>query len=247
MASPEHSADYADLGDFVAVPHIETKPFFLTSEFAVVAAALAALGVTAAMSEVVDALQFWLLATALVTGYLFSRGFSKAAAPSRSWDPRETLLERWGTDSGGGGVLRRNDGGSRGQTNDEEETREMSTVQREDYGSRGGVSQGYGYGPSYGYGRGFGMRQSLPIETKPFFLTSEFWAAVAAIVGLAIGAGTSEQIDARLFWQLATAITIGYMISRGIAKSGTKSRSWDPREDLMDRVRPGRDREGAAS
>jgi hypothetical protein len=82
-----------------------------------------------------------------------------------------------------------------------------------------------------------GMRQTFPIETKPFFLTSEFWGSVALIVGLAIGAGTSEDIDTRLFWILATAITAAYVVSRGIAKSGTKSRSWDPRDDLMQGAR----------
>ncbi len=109
----------------------------------------------------------------------------------------------------------------------------MSTMTREEYGTQRGPM-----GPMYGgYGRGFGMRQAFPVETKPFFLTSEFWGSVALIVGLAIAAGTSDQIDARLFWTLATAITIGYVISRGIAKSGTKSRSWDPREDLMQGAR----------
>jgi hypothetical protein len=82
-----------------------------------------------------------------------------------------------------------------------------------------------------------GMRQALPIETKPFFLTSEFWGSIALIVGLAIAAGTSDDIDARLFWILATAVTAAYVISRGIAKSGTKSRSWDPRDDLMEGAR----------
>ena len=87
-------------------------------------------------------------------------------------------------------------------------------------------------GPVYGYGRGWGMRPQYPIETKPFFLTSEFWGSLALIVALAIGAGTSDDIDARLFWILATAITGAYVISRGIAKSGTRSRAYDPREDL---------------
>ncbi len=95
----------------------------------------------------------------------------------------------------------------------------------------------YGYGPSMGYGLGYRMRPVHPVETKPFFLTSEFWGTVALIIGLAITAGTSESVDARLFWILATGITAAYLLSRGIAKSGTKSRSWDPREELMDRAR----------
>jgi hypothetical protein len=101
--------------------------------------------------------------------------------------------------------------------------------------------QGYGYGRpmrgGWGYG-GYGMmRPSFPIETKPFFLTSEFWGAAILIVGAAIAASSSDDIDAQGFWTLAAAVTIGYILSRGIAKSGTKSRSWDPREDLMTRAR----------
>jgi hypothetical protein len=188
---------------------METKPFFVTTEFVAALAALAALAVTAASSETLDAGLVWPLATAIVAGFVFSRGFAKAGAPSRSFDPRE----HW-----------------RPSNHDEEETAHMSTMTREQqYGGQAG--------PMYGYGRGLGMRQAIPIETKPFFLTSEFWGSIALIVGLAIAAGTSDTIDARLFWQLATAITIGYVISRGIAKSGTKSRSWDPREDLMQGAR----------
>ena len=91
---------------------------------------------------------------------------------------------------------------------------------------------GWGYGGSYGM-----MRPSFPIETKPFFLTSEFWGSVILIVGAAIATSSSDDMDARAFWTIATAVTIGYLLSRGIAKSGTKSRSWDPREELMTRAR----------
>ena len=101
------------------------------------------------------------------------------------------------------------------------------------YGYRGGPMRG-----GWGYGGGYGMmRPSFPIETKPFFLTSEFWGAVLLIVGAAIATGSSDDMDARAFWTIATAVTIGYLLSRGIAKSGTKSRSWDPREDLMQGAR----------
>ena len=69
-------------------------------------------------------------------------------------------------------------------------------------------------------------------ETKPFFLTSEFLAFVLLLMGLGIGASTSGDMDTRLFWILATVATVGYMLSRGIAKSGSRSRARDPREDL---------------
>jgi hypothetical protein len=75
-------------------------------------------------------------------------------------------------------------------------------------------------------------RTSYTSETKPFFLTSEFLVFVLFEMGLGIGASTSPQVDARLFWILTTAATAFYMLSRGIAKAGTRSRAHDPREDI---------------
>jgi hypothetical protein len=69
-------------------------------------------------------------------------------------------------------------------------------------------------------------------ETKPFFLTSEFLAFVLLLMGLGIGASTTSDVDSRLFWILATIATVAYMLSRGIAKAGSRSRARDPREDL---------------
>jgi hypothetical protein len=75
-------------------------------------------------------------------------------------------------------------------------------------------------------------RTQYTTETKPFFLTSEFLVYVLFLMGLAIGAGTADTVDARLFWILATVATSFYMLSRGIAKSGSRSRAYDPREDI---------------
>jgi hypothetical protein len=69
-------------------------------------------------------------------------------------------------------------------------------------------------------------------ETRPFFVTSEFLVYVLLLMGLGITAGSSESVDARFFWEWATLASIAYMLSRGLAKSGSRSRSWDPREDL---------------
>jgi hypothetical protein len=69
-------------------------------------------------------------------------------------------------------------------------------------------------------------------ETRPFFMTSEFLAYVLLLMGLGITASISPSIDARFFWEWATLATIAYMLSRGFAKSGTRSRAWDPREDM---------------
>jgi hypothetical protein len=69
-------------------------------------------------------------------------------------------------------------------------------------------------------------------ETKPFYLTSEFLVFALYLMGLAIAAGTDATIDARFFWIATTAVVIGYMLSRGIAKAATRSRARDPREDI---------------
>ena len=75
-------------------------------------------------------------------------------------------------------------------------------------------------------------RTSYTSETKPFFLTSEFLVFVLFIMGLAIGTAVNDDVDPRLFWILTTIATAFYMLSRGIAKSGSRSRAYDPREDV---------------
>lgn len=75
-------------------------------------------------------------------------------------------------------------------------------------------------------------RTAYTTETKPFYLTSEFVVYVLYEMGLGIAASTSPSIDARLFWILTTVASGLYMLSRGIAKAGTRSRAHDPRDDV---------------
>jgi hypothetical protein len=75
-------------------------------------------------------------------------------------------------------------------------------------------------------------RLDYTTETKPFFLTSEFLVFVLLLMGLGIAAGTSDNIDDRFFWIAATAASAFYMLSRGLAKAGSRSHARDPREDL---------------
>jgi hypothetical protein len=95
----------------------------------------------------------------------------------------------------------------------------------------GGAGYGYG-GPPMG-GRGYGrQRRDYPIETKPFFLTSEFVLSLITSIAIAITALTSDAFGSWRAWILITAILVSYNVSRGIAKSGTKSQAFDPREQL---------------
>jgi hypothetical protein len=116
-------------------------------------------------------------------------------------------------------------------------TREPGPGQQVGYGQQQpgyGQQPAYGQQPGYGHG-GFGggrPRRQYPIETKPFFLTSEFAALVSAVIALAITAAVDNSIDSWRFWILTTVLVSIYMLSRGIAKAGTKSNSFDPRESL---------------
>jgi len=74
-------------------------------------------------------------------------------------------------------------------------------------------------------------------ETKPFFATSEFIFYTLMTVALLITAASDNSIDARWFWLLEVPLTIGYLLSRGIAKSGSRAPSYDPRDEALTRAR----------
>jgi hypothetical protein len=64
-------------------------------------------------------------------------------------------------------------------------------------------------------------------ETKASFKTTEFFAYLAAVVGVLIAAGVVDESDAggfgaRQAWLYVTILTVGYMVSRGFAKSGSR-------------------------
>jgi hypothetical protein len=75
----------------------------------------------------------------------------------------------------------------------------------------------------------------LSTETKAAFKTTEFIAYVVILVGLFIASAVVDNGDdgegfgAQDAWFYATLLTIGYMISRGLAKSG--SREYYDRDD----------------
>jgi hypothetical protein len=61
-------------------------------------------------------------------------------------------------------------------------------------------------------------------ETKASFLTTEFWAMVGVIAAILIAAAQADNFDAPRAWTLVAAVAIGYMVSRGLAKSGSDHR-----------------------
>ena len=70
-------------------------------------------------------------------------------------------------------------------------------------------------------------KERTPDETKLSLKTTEFWAMVAAIAAILIAAAVSDSLGDVRAWTLVTAVVVGYMISRGLAKAGSKYRGGD--------------------
>ena len=62
---------------------------------------------------------------------------------------------------------------------------------------------------------------STPDETKLSLKTTEFWAMAVAIAAILIAAAVSDSLGDVRAWTLVTAVVVGYMISRGLAKAGS--------------------------
>ena len=58
-------------------------------------------------------------------------------------------------------------------------------------------------------------------ETKPSFLTTEFYAMIGVIIASIVAGQSNHSWHDRWVWQVVAAIAIGYMVSRGLAKSGS--------------------------
>jgi hypothetical protein len=69
-------------------------------------------------------------------------------------------------------------------------------------------------------------------ETKNALKTTEFFAMVAVNAAILIAAWVSDSLNDVRAWTLVAAVAIGYMISRGLAKSGSK---YFGGEDPLDR------------
>jgi hypothetical protein len=84
------------------------------------------------------------------------------------------------------------------------------------------------------------IRRSHGEETKPSWKTTELVMYLAAVIGVLIASavtgdvgneGGGDVFAADKAWWFITLLTIGYMVSRGLAKSGTRSRDNDPRTE----------------
>jgi hypothetical protein len=59
-------------------------------------------------------------------------------------------------------------------------------------------------------------------ETKNSLKTTEFFAMVSVIGAILIATAVSDSLNDVRAWTLIAAVAIGYMISRGLAKSGSR-------------------------
>src|SRR3954464_6825453 len=90
-----------------------------------------------------------------------------------------------------------------------------------------------------------GLVRRLATETKQAFKTTEFWAMATVIVAILVSAaaikggdssGTDEFI-ARQAWLYVAIVTGAYLVSRGLAKSGSSEPYWD--DSGQNRLRDG--------
>jgi hypothetical protein len=99
---------------------------------------------------------------------------------------------------------------------------------------------------------GGGLLMRLTTETKQAFKTTEFWAMVAVIIGILIaskvvgqgdgnGNANTDAFPAVRAWLYIAIVAVGYMVSRGLAKAGSRDPFWATGDDL-----PGRGDDGSA-
>ncbi len=74
---------------------------------------------------------------------------------------------------------------------------------------------------------GTGVVRRLTTETKAAFKTTEFFAFLAVlagilIAGLVVDGGARGGFSPEEVWRYATILTVGYMVSRGLAKAGSR-------------------------
>src|SRR6266550_5366161 len=83
----------------------------------------------------------------------------------------------------------------------------------------------------------------LTTETKHAFKTTEFWAMAAIVAGILIaswivgqgdGNGNSnvDAFPAQRAWLYVAIVAVGYMVSRGLAKAGSRDAYWSDGSDI---------------
>src|SRR3954451_4431869 len=93
---------------------------------------------------------------------------------------------------------------------------------------------------------GDGVLMRLTSETKHSMKTTEFYAMIAIIAGILIaswlvgqgdgnGRANVDAFPAVRAWLYVAIVGVGYMISRGLAKAGSRDPYWSTGDDLPGR------------
>ena len=83
----------------------------------------------------------------------------------------------------------------------------------------------------------------MTTETKHALKTTEFWAMVAFVAGILIasaivgqgdgnGNSSTDAFPAVRAWLYIAIVGVGYMVSRGLAKAGSREPYWADESDL---------------
>jgi hypothetical protein len=64
-------------------------------------------------------------------------------------------------------------------------------------------------------------------ETKSAYKTTELVVAAVTALAVLIASAIADDLDAHRAWALVSYIAIGYMIARGLAKSGSRHLGYD--------------------
>ena len=67
-----------------------------------------------------------------------------------------------------------------------------------------------------------GTTRRVSTETKAAVKTTELIAYVVVTIAVLIAAQVSDDFAAKDAWFFATLLTVGYLVSRGLAKSGSR-------------------------
>ena len=68
-------------------------------------------------------------------------------------------------------------------------------------------------------------------ETRKSFRTTEFMAFIVVSVATLIAAYADSEFDIAHAWTLVAIVTFGYLLSRGIAKAGSREPRYDDDRD----------------
>jgi hypothetical protein len=72
----------------------------------------------------------------------------------------------------------------------------------------------------------------IDTEARRGFTTTEFWLTLVGVIALVIMAYNSDLLGVRYGMGMATAVLLGYILSRGIAKAGSDEVVQRDRDDF---------------